>query len=99
MTAAPPARGYELYVGDLYAAGKGLVKAEFELHALQRYHTDPELAAAVTEMAVATSELVALYKWVQGRLIRIDWNERPQLHPVPEVPGEPVLTLVRGGVR
>ena len=97
MTATPP-RGTSLYVGDLFSAGKGLVHAEFELSACQRYETDPEIAAAIEEMAVATGELVALFKWVQGRLIHIDWHDRPQLHPVPEVPAEPVLTLV-GGVQ
>ncbi len=91
--------GYELYVGDVLHALKGLVRAEFELHALQRYNMNPEIATAVAEMAATTSELVALLKWTQNRLRGIDWNERPQLHPVPEVPTEPVLTLVRGGVQ
>ena len=97
-TPEPPA-GYELYVGDVFQALKGLVRAEFELYALQRYGMADEVAAAVAEMAAATSEIVALLKWTQNRLRCIDLNDRPELHPVPEVPAEPVLTLVRGGVR
>jgi hypothetical protein len=98
MTAArtPPRRGYELYVDDLFAAGMGLVKAAFELDTMSRYEMADEVAAAVAEMAATTSELVALLKWTQDRLRRIDWNQRPQVRPVPEVP---TLTLLRGDVR
>ena len=74
-------RGVSLYVGDLFAATKGLVHAHYELWAmLQRHTMNAEIAEAIEEMAIATGELVDLAKFVQDRLRGIDWHDRPELH-------------------
>ena len=69
--------GSSLYVGDLHMALRSLVRAEFELYALQRYRMDPDIEAAIEEMATAVTGLVDLGKWTQNRLRGIDWPERP----------------------
>ena len=69
--------GSSLYVGDLHMALRSLVRAEFELYALQRYAMDPEIAAAIDEMTVAATALMDLEKWTQNRLRGIDWVDRP----------------------
>ena len=84
--------GSGLYVGDLHMALRSLVRAEFELYALQRYAMAPEIAAAVEEMTVAASALLDLGKWTQNRLRGIDWVERPAVRLVaapPVVDGSP----------
>ena len=69
--------GSSLYVGDLTMALRSLVRAEFELYALQRYAMDPDIAAAIDEMTGAATALMDLGKWTQNRLRGIDWPERP----------------------
>ena len=69
--------GSSLYVGDLHMALRSLVRAEFELYALERYRMDPDIAAAIEEMAQTVTALVDLGKWTQNRLRGIDWPERP----------------------
>ena len=69
--------GSSLYVGDLHMALRSLVRAEFELYALERYRMDPDIAAAIEEMAETVTGLVELGKWTQNRLRGIDWPERP----------------------
>ncbi len=69
--------GSSLYVGDLHMALRSLVRAEFELYALQRYKMTPEIEDAIDEMAAAVTAVMDLGKWTQNRLRGIDWVERP----------------------
>ncbi len=69
--------GSGLYVGDLTAALRSMVRCEFELYALQRHSMDPDVAAAIDEMAAAATALLDLGKWTQNRLRGVDWVERP----------------------
>ena len=66
-----------LYVGDLFAVLKALVRAELEAHALTRYEMDPEIADAVAELAAGITRQADLAKWVQNQVRGIDWHERP----------------------
>jgi hypothetical protein len=83
--------GSSLYVGDLTMALRSLVRAEFELYALQRYAMAPDIAAAVEEMTVAATALLDLGKWTQNRLRGIDWVERPAVRLVAAPPVESVV--------
>ncbi len=70
-------RGASLYVGDLVWVLRGLVRAEFEAHALTRYEMTPEIDESVAELAAGITRQVDLAKWIQNRLRGIDWVERP----------------------
>ena len=85
--------GVSLYVGDLFDAGKGLVRAEYELWACQRFSMDPPIAAAIADAAVAAGELVNLIKWVQDELRGISWHDRPELRRTVGAPTKSVATF------